>query len=94
MKILCRKRKPADPKAMPIDWVHPMTPDAAWKYGPQVSAYNRPFNCAMPHITSQQRHNRHQNIDDPIRTSAAPGPLAWRSWGQLGALRQNKSDMK
>jgi hypothetical protein len=56
MKILLSQKDPADPKAMPIDWVHPMTPDVAWKYGPQVAAY-RPPNCCMPHITDSQRLN-------------------------------------
>jgi hypothetical protein len=93
MKILLSQKDTADPRAMPIDWVHPMTPNAVWKHGPQVAGYNKPFNCGMPHITSQQRHNRNQNINDLYGRAPAPGPLAWRSGDNL-APPQNKSDMK
>jgi hypothetical protein len=43
------QKQPADPLAMPVDWVHPMTPDAARKYRLQVAAYGS-LNCRVPQI--------------------------------------------
>jgi hypothetical protein len=54
-EIPVSQKQPADPLAMPIDWVHPMTPGAAREYGPQVAAYG-PLNCRMSHIYRPTKH--------------------------------------